>query len=96
MFSMQSLLSAYLSRVCPDPTPTVDIGLRSAVIPALPSLLSLLVRPPGVPDIEAGGVDRPGAPGVEGTREEEARGEPGRPKRESTRSLTSFRAVVKG
>ncbi len=72
-----------------------------------PSLLSRLVRPPGVPGIEAVGVDRPGPEygkgvGVEdtGIRDEPAwYGEedfPPEPSKESTRSLTSFREVVRG
>ena len=73
---------------------------RSATPTELPSLLSLLVRPPGVPGNEAGGVNLPAGRGVcedDGVgREEEARGEVVGPNSDSTRSLTSFREVIIG
>ena len=101
--SKPRLLTHLSTNICPIPAEDVA---RRASCSALPSLLSLLVRPPGVPGIDAVGVNRPpavlckGVCDVDGAREAPGTdGEVGRapgPSRESTRSFTSLLAVVRG
>lgn len=84
----------------PEPVPPALLSLPSLT---LPSLLSLLTLPPGVPGtlLDRGGVARPpteAAADADGmVRDWDMAGDPGRgASNESTRSLTSRRDVVSG